>query len=218
MADTSDRIPANAIRFDEAFNRLLDADPRTAEVRAELDRLYGAQLHDGPEWDDAYNKLQEIEQDVGRALREALRYGPLKAYQRNSNTGLQEPVPPEDWERIIIGAGDAVTFPPIYFLKSEFDDWLQKIQGNTQKRGRPPKGRDAVKEARIALWGDAPITEEPSAARDKVIQWLNDNKGTFPSDDTILRGPRFQEIGKISESVLLLFAFLPVLQRKISSH
>jgi hypothetical protein len=56
MADTSDYIPANGIRFDRAFDRLFDAGPRAAELRTNLDRLIEVNVSGGPQYDDALGK------------------------------------------------------------------------------------------------------------------------------------------------------------------
>jgi hypothetical protein len=100
MADLSGHIPANALWFKEAFERLRDADPRTAEVRAELDRLdslsgpYGSEA----EWDDAWEKLVVIEEYVARSFREQLYYGKLTGYRRDPNTGQELRVPADEWK------------------------------------------------------------------------------------------------------------------------
>ena len=193
MADTSDHIPASAIRFHEAFERLLAVEPKAAEVIAELGRLERAKVIDDTQWADAYNKLEDIERDVADSFQEELSCGALNAYRRDRHTGQDLRVPAEEWKDAEIVAGDYKTFPPVYFLKVEFESWLKKIRGNTKKRGRPPKGRDAVDEARMALWGDAPIREAPSVARDMVTQWLFDKQKIVPSDDTILRGLGFKK-------------------------
>jgi hypothetical protein len=189
MADTSDYIPANAIRFDDAFERLFDADSRAPELRTAIDRLVEAiEAEDSGEYEDVMDKWDIVRRELDAFFRQELSYGALIARRRDPYTGEEQKVPPKDWEGIAILPGADLEFPPSYFLGGEFDAWLEKTQGNIKKRGRPPKGRDAVEEARIALWGDAAIREAPSVACDMVIQWLNDNKGTFPSDDTILRG------------------------------
>jgi hypothetical protein len=37
MAEISDYVPADGVRFDKAFERLFEMDPRAAELRAKLD-------------------------------------------------------------------------------------------------------------------------------------------------------------------------------------
>jgi hypothetical protein len=80
MADTSDYIPANGIRFDRAFERLFDADPRAAELRTKLDRLIEVDASGGPEYDDALGKWGVARKDVDLLFRRALRSGALNAY------------------------------------------------------------------------------------------------------------------------------------------
>jgi hypothetical protein len=190
MADISDHIPADAIRFDEAFKRLCDADPRAAEVRAELDHL-GAEL-DRPEakvsvlqWADPYNKLQDLERDVGRFFLHELKYGALNAYRRDPRIGQEVRVPAEEWEGSEIWAGDYVSFPPIYFRKSEFAAWLRKVSGR-KGRGRPPDQRKKAKDILVAVFGTAQPPEEIddddlyAAAK----QYCVDKQISYPPDKT----------------------------------
>ena len=56
MAEISDYIPANEIRFDKAFERLFDLDPRAAELSAKLDG--GAGYDDSvDEWDTVRSRF-----------------------------------------------------------------------------------------------------------------------------------------------------------------
>ena len=124
MADTSDYIPTNGIRFDKAFERLFDADPRAAELRTKLDRLVEVDISGGPEYDDALGKWGVARRDVDLFFRRELRNGALNAYQRDPYTGQELQVSKEDWEDAPILPGEDLAFPPIYFLKSEFEAWL----------------------------------------------------------------------------------------------
>jgi hypothetical protein len=140
MADLSDHIPANATRFDEGFKRLCDADPRAAEVRTEFDRFELDRLEGkvcAPQMADAYNKLEDIERDVADFFLEELSCGSLAAYRRDPHTGQDLRVPAEEWNYAEIVAGDYKTFPPVYFLKVEFDAWFRKVQGKNRKKGSP---------------------------------------------------------------------------------
>jgi hypothetical protein len=129
MADTSDYIPANGIRFDRAFERLFDADPRAAELRTKLDRLIEVDASGGPEYDDALGKWGVARKDVDLLFRRALRSGALNAYQRDPYTGVELRVSTEDWGDAPILPGEDLAFPPIYFLKSEFEAWLSQASG-----------------------------------------------------------------------------------------
>jgi hypothetical protein len=133
MADTSDYIPANGIRFDRAFERLFDADPRAAELRTKLDRLIEVDVSGGSEYDDALGKWGVARKDVDLLLRRALRSGALNAYQRDPYTGEELRVSTEDWEDPPILPGGDLAFPPIYLLKSEFEAWLPKASGRAQR-------------------------------------------------------------------------------------
>jgi hypothetical protein len=124
MADTSDYIPTNGIRFDKAFERLFDADPRADELRTKLDRLIEVNISGGPEYDDALGKWGVARRDVDLFFRRELRDGALKAYQRDPYTGQELLVSTEDWEDAPILPGEDLAFPPIYFLRSEFEAWL----------------------------------------------------------------------------------------------
>jgi len=124
MADTSDYIPTNGIRFDKAFERLFDADPRAAELRTKLDRLVEVDISGGPEYDDALGKWSVARKDMDVFFRRELRIGALKAYQRDPYTGQELLISTKDWEDAPILPGEDLAFPPIYFLKSEFEAWL----------------------------------------------------------------------------------------------
>ena len=185
MADISDHIPANAIRFDEAFKRLVDADARTAEVRAELDRLYEAKVPDGPQWANAWNKWEDIEREVADCFQEELIGGAVDAYRRDRHTGQDLRVPAEDWKDAEIVAGDYKAFPPIYFLKSEFEAWLVKASGRT-RRGRPPDQRKKAEDILLAVFGTVKPPED--ITNDALWEAVNDhckNKPvSFPPDRT----------------------------------
>ena len=129
MADTSDYIPANGIRFDKAFERLFDTDPRAAELRSRLDRLIDAHVSSGSEYDDAIEKWGTVRRDVDLFFRTELRNGSLNAYQRDPYTGADVRVSTKDWEDAPILPGEDLEFPPIYFVKSEFEEWLPKASG-----------------------------------------------------------------------------------------
>jgi hypothetical protein len=154
MADTSDYIPASAIRFDDAFERLFDADPRAAELKAKIDRLVEA-IEGGVNSDEYANVMDEWEvarTDVDIFFRNELRYGPLSAYQRDPYTGQELRVTPEDWEAPAILVGADLTFPPIYFVKSEFQAWLRKVRG--KKREKPSYRLELAKRALREEFGD----------------------------------------------------------------
>src|SRR5262245_31707468 len=159
MADISDHIPANAIRFDEALKRLVDADARTAEVRAELDRLYEAKVTDGPQWADAWNKWEDIEREVADFFHEELRCGAVHAYRRDRHTGQDLRVPVEEWKDVEIVAGDYKTCPPVYFLKVKFEARLAKASGR-RGRGRPPNQRKKAKDILLAVFGTVKPPED----------------------------------------------------------
>jgi hypothetical protein len=127
MAYTSDYIPAYGIRFDKAFERLFDADPRAAELRANVDRLIEAELSGGPEYDDAMDKWDTFRREVDLIFRAELRRGALNAYQRDPYIGEELPVSTKNWKDAAILPGEDLGFPPIYFLKSEFEAWIGRI-------------------------------------------------------------------------------------------
>jgi hypothetical protein len=84
MVDNSDYIPANAIRFGDAFERLFDAiDPNAAELKAELDRLIEAEA----DYDDAMDRWDVARTEVDNFFRNELRFESLNAYQRDPYTG-----------------------------------------------------------------------------------------------------------------------------------
>jgi hypothetical protein len=124
MADTSDYIPTNGIRFDKAFERLFDADPRAAELRTKLDRLVEVDISGGPDYDDALGKWGVARRDVDVLFRKELSSGALNAYQRDPYTGEELRISTEDWKDAPILPGEDLAFPPIYFLKPEFEAWL----------------------------------------------------------------------------------------------
>jgi hypothetical protein len=123
MAEISDYIPTNGIRYDEAFERLFDMDPRAAELRAKL--------NDG--------EISRKRMDL--VLRTELRRGALNAYQRDLYTGEQLPLAAKDWEGVAILPGEELSFPPIYFLQSEFEAWLLTAPGRFRDGQRQPDQR-----------------------------------------------------------------------------
>jgi hypothetical protein len=118
MAEISDYVPADGVRFDKAFERLFELDPRAAELRAKLDG--------GAAYDDAV--------DGWEAVRKDLRNGALDAYQRDPYTGEELKVSSKDWESAAILPGEELAFPPIYFLKSEFEAWLLTVSGRVSEQ------------------------------------------------------------------------------------
>jgi hypothetical protein len=121
MAEISDYIPANGVRYDEAFDRLFDLDPRATELRAKL--------NEGTEYDGAIDEWDSRRQHIDVVLRTELKDGALNAYQRDLYTGEQLRLSGKDWESLAILPGEELSFPPIYFLKSEFDTWLLTASG-----------------------------------------------------------------------------------------
>jgi hypothetical protein len=121
MAEISDYIPANGIRYDEAFERLFDLNPGAAELRAKL--------NEGSEYDGAIDEWDSRRQHIDLVLRTELRNGALNAYQRDLYTGEQLRLATKDWEGVAILPGEELSFPPIYFLQSEFEAWLLHASG-----------------------------------------------------------------------------------------
>jgi hypothetical protein len=129
MAEISDYIPTDGIRYDEAFERLFDLDPRAAELRAKL--------NGGAGYDGAIDEWDSTRQDVDLVLRAELRNGALNAYQRDLYTGEQLRLSAKDWEGAAILPGEELSFPPIYFLKSEFEAWLLQASGRFRGQVQP---------------------------------------------------------------------------------
>lgn len=121
MAEISDYIPTNAIRYDEAFERIFDLDPRAAALRATL--------NEGTGYDGAIDEWDSTRQHIDLVLRTELRHGALNAYQRDIYTGEQLQLATKDWEGLAILPGEELSFPPIYFLKPEFEAWLLQASG-----------------------------------------------------------------------------------------
>jgi hypothetical protein len=126
MAEISDYIPADGIRFDKAFERLFDMDPRAAELRTKLDG--------GAAYDDAVDGWDAVRKDVDLVIRTELRNGALNAYQRDPYTGAELKLSSKDWGNAAVLPGEELAFPPIYFLKSEFEAWLPSVSGRVSGR------------------------------------------------------------------------------------
>jgi hypothetical protein len=107
MAEISDYVPADGVRFDKAFERLFEMAPRAAELRAKLDG--------GVEYDDAVDGWDAVRKDVDLVFRTDLRNGALNAYQRDPYTGEELKVSSKDWESAAILPGEELAFPLIYF-------------------------------------------------------------------------------------------------------
>jgi hypothetical protein len=133
MAEISDYIPINGIRYDEAFERLFDMDPRAAELRAKL--------NEGTEYDGAVDEWDSTRKHIDLVLRTELRDGALNAYQRDLYTGEQLQLSTKDWEGAAILPGEELSFPPIYFLQSEFEAWLLTASGRFRDGQRQPGQR-----------------------------------------------------------------------------
>jgi len=130
MAEISDYIPTNGIRYDEAFERLFDMDPRAAELRA--------MLNEGTESDGAIDQWESTRKQVDLVLRTELRHGALNAYQRDLYTGEQLRLSAKDWDGVAILPGEDLSFPPIYFVKSEFEAWLSTASDRFRDVQRRP--------------------------------------------------------------------------------
>jgi hypothetical protein len=126
MAEISDYIPANGIRYDKAFERLFELDPRAAELSAKLDG--------GARYDDTVDEWDIVRKDIDLVFRTELRDGALNAYQRDPYTGEELRLSTKDWETAAVLPGQELAFPPIYFLKSEFETWLVKISERVSGR------------------------------------------------------------------------------------
>jgi len=172
MVDNSDYIPANAIRFGEAFERLFDAiNPNAAELRAELDRLIEAEA----DYDDAIDKWDIARTEVDNFFRSELTSDALKAYQRDPYTGDPMRVPAKDWENAAILPGEDLAFPPIYFLEAEFDPWLKKAKGDIKKHGSRPSAVETTKRVINALYPNGvPNDKATMAVWNEVNEYFRD--------------------------------------------
>ena len=121
MAEISDYVPADGVRFDKVFERLFEMDPRAAQLRAKLDG--------GAAYDDAVDGWEAVRKDVDLVFRTELRNCALNAYQRDPYTSEELKVSSKDWESAAILPGEELAFPPIYFLKPEFEAWLLNVSG-----------------------------------------------------------------------------------------
>ena len=136
MTELSDYIPVNGIRYDKVFDRLFNLDPRAAELRAKLDG--------GTGYDDAVDEWDAVRKDIDLVFRMELRSGALSAYQRDPYTGEELRLSTKDWEPAAILPGEALAFPPIYFLQSEFEAWLLKASGRFRDAQRQRGQRNAL--------------------------------------------------------------------------
>lgn len=196
MANLSESIPANGILFHDAFALLFNAmRPDADALNATLNRLGQTALDrvitpeaDEPEHQEFWDKWNAAHNEVEPILLEALRSGALMARRFSSRSGLELLVPLVHWQAVLVLSGEDLEYPPIYFQKQEFDAWLRRIQGNTPKRGRPPKARDSVTRAVEELFGGAPPKDMSfRSVLDEIILWHSNNNLGAPSDDTILR-------------------------------
>lgn len=196
MADTSDSIPANAIRLNDAFKRLFDAiSPDAAKLNATMNHLdetarnrmvtaganEPAHRKFWDKWDAAHRKTDPI-------LLDALRRGELTAYRFNPRLGENRDIPVTDWEADYILSGDDLEYPPAYLLKSPFDKWLRGIQGEKQKRSKGSPKLDLAKQALKEKYGDAPLDNESVKILHGVVYdyCIKHNEQT-PSQRVILR-------------------------------
>jgi len=140
MADTSDYIPANGIRFDKALERLFDTDPRAAELRSRLDRLIEAYVSSGSEYDDAIEKWGTVRRDVDLFFRTELRNGSLNAYQRDPYTGADLRVSTKDWDDAPDAPAENMTFFNVGLFNSRLSA-LQERVNQLEKELAEAKGR-----------------------------------------------------------------------------
>jgi len=106
-AEISDYIPVDGVRFDKAFERLFEMDPRATELKAKLDG--------GAGYDDSVDEWDAVRTD-------------------DPYTGDKPKVSSKDWESAAIRPGEDLAFSPIYFLKSEFEAWLLNVSSRVQLR------------------------------------------------------------------------------------
>jgi hypothetical protein len=194
MADTSDSIPANAIRLSDAFERLFNAKcPDAAKLTATMNRLNETALNlmvtaeaNEPahqkfwdKWDAAHRKTEPV-------LLDALRCGELTAYRFDPRTGKDRDIPVKDWEADL--TGDDLEYLPAYLLKSKFDEWLRGIQGEKQKRTKGSPKLDLAKQALKEKYGDAPLHNKSVKILHGVVNdyCIKHNEQT-PSQRVILR-------------------------------
>jgi hypothetical protein len=188
MVDNSDYIPANAIRFGVAFERLFDAiDSNAGELRAEIDRLIETETS-GPEYDDAVDKFDVARRDVDIFFRNELRFEALYAYQRDPYTGDPLQVPAKDWENPAILPGEDLAFPPIYFLEAEFDPWLKKAKGDIKKHGRRPSAVKVAQRVISLLYPNGvPDQKSTQAVTDEVDKHCRERGEIPPSYSSVER-------------------------------
>jgi hypothetical protein len=206
MTDTSDRIPANAISYSEAFKRVFAIKrPDPDELRARVERALadaaakaraargGEDPRDLVADDDNYETAVRDDYDqlledtavreVDTWFRDQLANGALTAYQYDPGRGKELEVPVSYWQAPPFLPGDDLEYEPIYFLKSEFEAWLRKARGVSRK-GSPRL--DHAKRALTEKFGDPIPDNIPKDVSNRqleqiVYDWCR-NQGIKPGD------------------------------------
>jgi hypothetical protein len=196
MADFSDGIPANGILFNEAFALLFNAlCPDADELNATLNRLGQTALDRAitpesvdPEHQAFWDKWNAAHKEVEPILLEALRSGTLIARRFSSRTGLEMFVPLDYWQADLILQGEDLEYPPIYFLKSEFETWLHRIIRRDQNPGRHPIELARARRAIRALHPDGvPGWMTTTAVTKEVAGFCLEQKEIPPSYSSVQR-------------------------------
>jgi hypothetical protein len=165
MQDELDRVPADAIFYSEAFERVFDAlHPNAARLRAEIEQisvmtsanftnpdkeLEGRRHEIFKEWEEARSKTQNF-------FRNQLAMGELDFYQRDSVTGEKLRLHPDlflskyAFNRFSPDPLD----PPIFFIKADFETWLENCSKGLASELSPVLGR--TKSARKRSGGRTP--------------------------------------------------------------
>jgi hypothetical protein len=196
MADLSDSIPANGILFNDAFALLFNAICSDADaLNATLNRLGQTALDrvttpeaDEPEHQEFWDKWDSAHKEVEPILLEALRSGTLIARRFNSRAALVQFVPLEYWQADLLLPGDDLEYPPIYFVKSEFETWLRRIIRRDQNPGRHPIELERAIRAIRTLHSDGvPDWMTTTAVTKEVEGYCIEQKEIPPSYSSVQR-------------------------------
>ena len=152
MQDELDRVPADTIFYSEAFERVFDVlQPRAPKMRAVICRLSVMSEASFKNPSDAlkkrrygaFKKWNEIRSKAQNFFRNQLAMGRLNFYQRDPVTGEKLRLHPDlflskyAFNRFSPDPLD----PPIFFIKADFETWLENCSKGLASELSPVLGR-----------------------------------------------------------------------------
>jgi hypothetical protein len=166
MQDELDRVPADAIFYSEAFERVFDMwHPDAAELRVAIERTsvmteasFKSRDESWARWNEAHRKWDKARAETQKWFRNQLAMGALDFYQRDPATGEKLRLHPDTFNSkyaFYAFSPDPVD-PPVFFIEADFEKWREQADSGDATNNPAPASIGATKSAAKERSGRTP--------------------------------------------------------------